>query len=169
MASDFLGSFPDCVRTRWHHNCLWQTRCQSPGRRMGSPPTCPPHTHTLGDIHRETAPHTADANRITQIQLLTNTVSFSFWKHLFCSALQRGWGRSCRRKPPPHPQFREPPGALEGWGLVREPAWLGLHWFLIILYGGSLWGGPRTRRRLGSSKFQEAHPSLVQATINIWG
>lgn len=160
MASDFLGSFPDCVRTRLHHKCLWQTHCPTPGRRMGSPPTCPPHINsgTYTEIQLPTR------------QMLTESRRYSCspTRFRFCSAPRRGWGRRCQRKPPPHPQFRKLPGPWKFGGLSESLHGLGFSDTLVP--DCSLWGGPRTWwRRLGSSKFQEVHPSLVQATVNIWG
>lgn len=72
--------------------------------------------------------------------------------------------------PPPH--SREPPGPWKFGGLSES-----LHGFGFtdtLVPDCPLWSDwGRTKdmvgRQLGSSRFQEAHPSLVQTTVNIWG
>lgn len=50
----------------------------------------------------------------------------------------------------------------------------GLGFTDILTPDCSLWGDcgrphDMVGRQLGSSRFQKAHPSVVQATVNIWG
>lgn len=81
---------------------------------------------------------------------------------------QKEWDRSCRRVPPTSVLRPGKFGGLLGGGLR------GLGFTDTLTPDYSLWGDYRrphdlVGRHLGSSRFQKAHPSVVQATINIWG
>lgn len=130
-------------------------------------PTCPPHI-PLG-THKTTAPSPpqADTHKFAQTHIYSPT-RFRFPCGNTCFALlsQEGGAGVVRECSPP-PLFQRAFRALEDGGLSGSLRALGFPDPLTP--DCSPWGDwgriqDIVRRWLGSSKFQEAHPGLVQAT-----
>ena len=134
-------------------------------------PSYLPTTYTLRDTQKNSAlPPTGRYSQIhPDSHLLTNTFSLSLWEYLFCTCFLKRVGQELSENAPLHPlqrAFR----ALEVGGLSGSLHALGFPDPLIP--DCSPWGDwgrlqDIVRGWLGSSKFQEAHPGLVQATKHL--
>ena len=168
----FLGNFPGYGKIGLHHNCLSARHTSKVGTMVVVPFYLSP-VYTLRDTHKKqplVPDPQADTRKFTQTHIYSPT-QFRFPCGNACFALlsQEG-GVGVVRECPPPPLFHRSFWALEVGGLSRSLPALG---FMDPLNTDcSLWGDwgrnqDIVGRRPGSSGFQETHPGLVQATINI--